>query len=223
MTGVVHEIYFAKAFEAPARTLVEEMREVMDGLEFDTIIGTGLSGTVFAAKVADGIGVNFAILRKEGVRSHSSNDIEGTIGTRWVFGDDFVATGSTCARVVEYMRENHPECEFVGAYSYGEYLTSPARFQGVPELVDSGLRLANAILGRAYGPEPHSSWYRDTRYSYEHAHYVSNWDLPAYETLDAWLPENQSEWKWRENVARYPFLGPFTNGIVWVDNEDYTG
>lgn len=111
--------YFDKALSATTSELIYSMRRELRGVEYDTIVGTGLSGTIFAARVAAGMGKKFAIVRKADDRStHSGAQIEGRVGKRWVFVDDFVSSGRTMKRVLEKMMEHRPDCKFAGTYEY---------------------------------------------------------------------------------------------------------
>lgn len=94
----------------------------LDGLEFDTVVGTGLSGALVVPRLAEWFDVDFLIIRKPGDGSHSSSEFEGNLGRRWLFVDDFIDTGSTFNNVfchVSYASEaNRWETEFVGAWLY---------------------------------------------------------------------------------------------------------
>jgi hypothetical protein len=67
--------------------------------EFDSIVGTGLSGTTITPIVACMLDKTWAIARKPSEATHSTNIIEGTIGSRYIFLDDFISTGTTLNRV----------------------------------------------------------------------------------------------------------------------------
>lgn len=149
--GLVSYSYFSTAFTHSNGELVEEMRHVVAGVKYDTIIGTGLSGTVFTARVAPGLKKVFAILRKEDDTStHSGNKLEGRVGKSWVFADDFSETGATLARVVKYMQRNHPECEFKGMYSYerGTFCTP----EDLQEKFYYNSKLVDLLRGPVLGP-----------------------------------------------------------------------
>jgi adenine/guanine phosphoribosyltransferase-like PRPP-binding protein len=168
--------YFDKALTNTNGELIETMRYRMHGVRYDTIIGTGLSGTIFAARVAPGLGKNFAIVRKDKDGSHSGAKVEGIVGSRYVIADDFVSTGATLKRVMERMREWHPNAEFVGVYQYeretftntrnapeifGNWITDV--MLGGPILGPKTLRQAeeDALFGRVVLTCPEGGW--DTR------------------------------------------------------------
>ena len=94
--------------------------------EHDTLIGTGLSGSLAVALIGHSHETLFAVLRKEDAHSHSSRIFEGRIGTRWLFVDDFVSSGKTKRRVLEKMKYHHPDVEYVGTWTYSrdEFTTS---------------------------------------------------------------------------------------------------
>lgn len=113
--------YLAKAFD-PTHELVEAMLKTITGVEFDTMIGRGTSGLLVVPLLARALDKHFAIVRKPNDASHKETDIEGTIGDRWIFVDDFVSTGNTRARVKEAVTEaqryHQFKTEFVGTYEY---------------------------------------------------------------------------------------------------------
>jgi hypothetical protein len=80
--------------------IVEQARRVMKGIDYDTMIGTGLSGSLVIPTLARALGKKWAIIRKPGDGSHGNPvGFEGEIGRRWIFVDDFVASGATRQRV----------------------------------------------------------------------------------------------------------------------------
>jgi hypoxanthine phosphoribosyltransferase len=120
---------FGTMYEAGAlkpHGVVEKARA--DGLgaqDFDTMVGTGLSGALVIPTLAEAFGKEWAIVRKTDERAHSSSRIEGSIGERWIFVDDLVSSGSTFRRVQKAVVE---ECQywqytttFVGMYTYQAY------------------------------------------------------------------------------------------------------
>lgn len=95
----------------------------LDDVEFDTIVGTGLSGTLVIPRLAKILKVDWAIVRKTEERSHRERCIEGTeLGKRWLFVDDWVSTGATLRRVhqaVSDLCQSYEfDSEFAGTYSY---------------------------------------------------------------------------------------------------------
>lgn len=98
-------------------------RVTLADVEFDTIVGTGLSGTLVVPRLAKVLKVGWGIVRKEEERSHRERLVEGTLlGKRWLFVDDWVATGSTLRRVLHtmatYCTDRGIRTEFAGVYSY---------------------------------------------------------------------------------------------------------
>jgi hypothetical protein len=145
----LESVYFDKVFKYTVRELSDQMRDACHGVKYDTIVGTGLSGTVFVSKVHTALRKNVAIVRKKNDGSHSGNKVEGAIGKRWVFVDDFMSSGRTFKRVAEIMFEEYPQSEFVGYYSYdGEFFTPAA------ELEQSRRWLKEMRIGpMVWGPE----------------------------------------------------------------------
>lgn len=70
--------------------------------EFDTLVGTGFSGGLIIPTLALRLRKKFVLIRKETDDSHhGSGRLLGELGDRWIFVDDFTATGATRDRVVE--------------------------------------------------------------------------------------------------------------------------
>jgi adenine/guanine phosphoribosyltransferase-like PRPP-binding protein len=86
--------------------------------EFDTIVATGTSGMMIAPIIAVRMGKNLVAVRKPDEQSHSYDRLQGTFGKRWIFLDDFVASGSTLRRVIRAVNDEGPPAKFVGVYLY---------------------------------------------------------------------------------------------------------
>lgn len=91
-------------------------------IEFDTLVGTGLSGTLLLPMIADRLKVNYLAIRKANDGSHSDGKHQGRLGKKWLFFDDFCASGDTLRRVygaVERICNSYDhKTEFVGGYLY---------------------------------------------------------------------------------------------------------
>ena len=83
---------------------------------FDTLVCTGLSGLILTPLLATMLDMPFAIIRKDGENNHSGYPVEGLIGDRCLFVDDFSASGAT-ARRVRTAIENEG-ARIVGRYYY---------------------------------------------------------------------------------------------------------
>jgi hypothetical protein len=118
-----HVSYLSPLFDTPD-VCVQTFRVKMRAVDFDTLIGRGLSGTLAAQLFARALGVHFAIVRKDTDHSHSFNTVEGNVGKRWVFVDDLVCSGETRDLVRNAMKtfcERHQfESEYVGDYLFYE-------------------------------------------------------------------------------------------------------
>lgn len=152
--------YFDKALTYTNGELVETMRHALHGQKYDTIVGTGLSGTIFTARVAPGLRKKFAIVRKKDDNStHSSLKVEGMVGKRFVVADDFVCSGKTLKHILTMMHKVHPGAQFVGLYQY-EY----SSFKDAEKCVeDYGQWVADIALGGPlYGPKTYDELCRAT-------------------------------------------------------------
>ncbi|SRR5258706_5006043 len=120
-----HSNYFGRAF-GDIEDIAHEMGNVLKGIEYDTMVGTGLSGTLVVPTLARTFGKHWAIVRKE-KSPHASGMIEGDIGQSWLFVDDFISSGATFQRVQDVIKglkvweqyDYHSfETKCVGAYCY---------------------------------------------------------------------------------------------------------
>lgn len=132
--------YFRAAFNQ--RTLVQSAEKALQGIQYDTLVGTGLSGAVAVPLLAYTLRKNFVLVRKpDDNTNHSYRSVEGTLGNRWVFVDDFISTGKTLKRVMETVKEfardysrdrNLLEArfttEFVGALVYDRSMSPHTHF-----------------------------------------------------------------------------------------------
>lgn len=98
-----HSGYFSRAFGS-IEAIGCKMHEKLKGVEYDTIVGTGLSGTLVVPTLGRAFEKYWAIIRKEH-SPHTNALIEGEIGQRWVFVDDFISSGRTVERVKEVLSE----------------------------------------------------------------------------------------------------------------------
>lgn len=115
--------YMRQAFDNSG-TFVQNAKRALSRVDFDTMIGTGLSGSLAIPVLARAMNKHWAIVRKDNDGSHSSCIIEGSIGNRWVFVDDFISSGATRDRVIRVVTETVQEydpgmdLEHVGTYCY---------------------------------------------------------------------------------------------------------
>jgi adenine/guanine phosphoribosyltransferase-like PRPP-binding protein len=126
----MHASYMSEAFAPDMTPMIEKFLETTQYHDFDTIVGVGLSGALVVPTIARALGLKWAIVRKRD-GSHSSNLIEGEIGQRWLFVDDFVASGATLAYAQEIVRKTfeaanrqrssyapYLDAMYVGTYEY---------------------------------------------------------------------------------------------------------
>lgn len=118
-----HISYSSEAFGESTK-LIHDAQEQLEGVDYDTMIGTGLSGALVVPIFARAMGKKFAIVRKPNDSSHSYSQFEGEIGERWLFVDDFVATGATFYRVQTVINELSARfgspTKLVGRYEYSD-------------------------------------------------------------------------------------------------------
>lgn len=87
---------FSRDFDKKVEELANHLKE--RGVDFDTMVGTGLSGALVIPTLARKMGKFFFIVRKDET-THSTKSGEGRIGRKWIFVDDLVYSGATHRRV----------------------------------------------------------------------------------------------------------------------------
>ncbi len=115
--------YAARLAPTDQQHIVKQASQTLDPLEFDSMVGTGLSGAMVIPLLAYVFDKPFAIIRKEtDVDNHSCEKFEGVIQGRWLFVDDFIASGHTLRTVTAAVRdivgERNKLITCVGAYQY---------------------------------------------------------------------------------------------------------
>lgn len=108
--------------------IIERAEKDLHGIKFDTLVGTGFSGAVVVPAMAMWLDVNYVLVRKDHDDSHHSGRLVGTLGSRWIFVDDFISMGGTRTRVMQQVSNavtNHNKTwdggfttEYVGDYLY---------------------------------------------------------------------------------------------------------
>ncbi len=100
--------------------VVSHIVEELSRHDFDAIAICGLSGALVAPIVAERMGKTLIVVRK-GETTHSSYPLEGDrAARRYVILDDLIATGKTCARIMETIESEipHGTPECIGAFMY---------------------------------------------------------------------------------------------------------
>ena len=126
--------YLQKAFR-PTNEIVEDALKTLKGVEYDTMIGSGTSGLLVIPLLARALDKHFASVRKPNDASHKECDIEGVIGDRWIFVDDFISSGATLDRVQKAVKYEQNQAFgrpwafstiYAGAYQYhwGTFLSA---------------------------------------------------------------------------------------------------
>jgi phosphoribosylpyrophosphate synthetase len=121
--------YFDEAFRNTDMLIERATRKLQD-VPFDTLVGTGVSGTIFVPILAHELDKHWMIVRKD-KSGHSTSMLEGQLGHRWLFCDDLIYTGATLKRVrktiKDTLRYGTWHTVFGGTYLYGDNVFKPAR------------------------------------------------------------------------------------------------
>ncbi|QFG10438.1 phosphoribosyl transferase [Mycobacterium phage Anthony] len=125
-------------------------------LEYDTLVGTGLSGTIAVTELARRLGKKYLIVRKPNDGSHSYLKVFGTLGRRWMFVDDLVGSGKTMSRCFDMVNNvsNRFSTEFVGTFLYSDNAFFPAQAR----VHHSWLNLSQTYQGQYANGDPRSRW-----------------------------------------------------------------
>jgi len=85
--------------------LLKTAVEKLEGVQFDSIVGTGLSGTLVIPFLAREMRKHFAIVRKSNDSDHAEASIEGMILDKWIIVDDLISSGRTVRRIKDAVQE----------------------------------------------------------------------------------------------------------------------
>jgi hypothetical protein len=126
---------------ASPKEMAGAARKHLDGVYYDTMVGTGMSGALVVPILAREMGCHFLVVRKPGDGhghhlSYPGGPGEGMLGHRWLFVDDGIQSGETVTRVreqisAEALRRGH-FTSFAGAYLYGEHEQHYDSYYGGP-------------------------------------------------------------------------------------------
>lgn len=106
--------YFQNILERSAEC-IDIARRALTDVEYDTMVGIGLSGSIAAPLLANALGKKLLILRKD-ESSHTNSKLAGKLGKRWLFVDDFIATGHTLKGAMKLIQDT---VERNNLYTYG--------------------------------------------------------------------------------------------------------
>lgn len=82
---------------------VRDARRLLKDVDFDTVVGTGMSGVPAATLIGRSMHKHVLLVRKEDdMGNHhdtGGRGFVGQLGARWIFVDDFMSSGATFRRV----------------------------------------------------------------------------------------------------------------------------
>lgn len=122
--------YFQEALSDDLDSFIDRARTALKGVQYDTLVGTGMSGALIVPTLARALDQHWLIVRKPKDGSHSWHPFIGKLGRRWIFVDDFIDSGATRKRVLAAIQKEAESFDFkttyVGDYLYVDY---PSTFQ----------------------------------------------------------------------------------------------
>ncbi|ASR77172.1 phosphoribosyl transferase [Mycobacterium phage MyraDee] len=144
--------------------LLRRAKEHIGHIDFDTMVGTGLSGTIAVTELARKLGKHYMVVRKPNDGTHSSLPVEGKVGKRWVFVDDLVGTGRTLSRVFDAMsaltQGRGFATTFVGTFLYADEYDGPQFVKADSHRHHNWLQYSEYYQGQYEDPnQPKPTWY----------------------------------------------------------------
>lgn len=105
---------------------------------FDAIAISGYSMALVAPVIADRLGKNIIIVRKQEEIRHSQFLVEGPHNSRYIIIDDLVGSGATITRMYEGIKFNLKNCRLIGTYFFRS--TEEARWDHESAVRKTGLK-----------------------------------------------------------------------------------
>lgn len=125
---------------------IARARIALEGVDFDAIAFTGLSGALIAPIIAREMRKTMLAVRKltcdDDFHCHSSRKVEGDIAARrYVIIDDIVSTGATIGNIISAVKAaqlnsspSHVPAECVGVFEY--YFSDRRRVKALKDFAD---------------------------------------------------------------------------------------
>lgn len=137
------------------------------GIEFDTIVFCGMSGAIFAPLLADRLGKEIVLVRKESDSNHSCMSVEGYSAIRkYIFVDDLICSGDTFRRCQEKIQKFAPSAVCIASYQYREGYYKEIKsesinedFAGVSEPITSSIEPNATVEVPILRPSSGIAWY----------------------------------------------------------------
>lgn len=138
--GYLHNVLDPSMFKKKVKKLIKSIRE--SGIEFDYIVGTGISGIIVIGAVASGLDKKILIVRKDGEGTHGvdfeyPNDWDPTL-KKFIIIDDGIATGKTIRRIFNRMTDSFFRGESIENLCKGIFLYNLDVIGWTPDDVNLG-------------------------------------------------------------------------------------
>lgn len=119
-----HSDYLRHALQTECRkTIIELAVQHLEGIDFDCIAFSGMSGALIAPSIADALNKHILIVRKREDSTHSRFKVEGWMpeAFRYIIIDDMISTGDTIGRIIKTVNpKESDEIDLVGIYLYAQ-------------------------------------------------------------------------------------------------------
>jgi orotate phosphoribosyltransferase len=124
----MHANYLSTAFDQA--TLIRDFGQHKPNIEFQALVGMGISGAIAVPVLAHTFGFQFGIVRKQGVSNHSGNLVETNFDKEagWIIVDDLICYGNTVRYIIRTMKY-YGFNNYQGVYLYGGEFSNPG-FRG---------------------------------------------------------------------------------------------
>lgn len=128
----LHSGYMSAVYD-DTNSLINRAHVALRGVDYDTMVGTGLSGSLIIPILARAFDKHWLLIRKDNDGTHSCRIAEGNLGQRWIFVDDFISSGDTRDRVRTKVGQIAQTSGYGTTY-VGDYLYQHSQFRANGEV-----------------------------------------------------------------------------------------
>ena len=130
----MHANYIIECFNRKQQDLaIKRIKNaiIQHNIKFDGFVVTGVSGVAFGSILCRILRKDLVIVRKDNDGSHSSYEVENyKTNKRYIFLDDFVASGATFIRVEEKLKNNFKRLKNSSYYPFDKKFDNESEIIG---------------------------------------------------------------------------------------------